>query len=100
MAQLGEHTWSCPDCGDDITLSLNLLPLPPTVIGGTTAARAVLKMDDADVRAHLLMHELCTCGWEWGTEITDGGKARRWSSRAPKAGCPVHRYTTTEGSNP
>ena len=105
MAQLGQHAWTCPDCGDEgITLTLNLIPLPPTAASlARNEAHAVLQIDDADVRAHLLMHEMCTCGWTWGTERASDGTVRRWTSRTPKAGCPVHRYTTTpttEGSNP
>jgi hypothetical protein len=85
VAVLGQREWTCPDCWDVVPITMTMR----TRYDRTGAHHAVV-VDDADVRAHLLMHELCTCRWEVVESRTMAVVVRRDRVRIPAEDCPIH----------
>jgi hypothetical protein len=82
------RTVTCPECYTQIPISLDFTGNPPRY----GLAQILAHIDDTDMRAHLLMHEECTCTWEL-QEVTDDldNILRRDGVRVPGEHCPIHK---------
>jgi len=73
--------WSCPQCGEVITLTLTYETKDPT------SEIVTMIIDDLDVRVHIAWHDLCTC--QWSHEHLPDGSVHGERTKADPA-CEMH----------
>ena len=91
---IGQREWTCPDCAQ-------VLPIVMTMqvrYDENRHPRHVVAIDNADIQAHTLMHEICLCAWEVVEARTlAGGTVLRHGLREPHEDCTIHRERCEEG---
>ena len=84
MAVLGRREVTCPSCFEVFVITVAIQAADGEREG------TVLHLDDTDIRAHLLMHELCMCAWKVAEHKTLGLLLDRKVTRELDGRCPIH----------
>ena len=84
---IGQRDWTCPDCFVAIPLKMVM----KVRYDAANHPHHVVAVDNADVQAHTLMHELCACGWDIvEVRALTGQNVMHHATRIPSEHCTIH----------